>query len=418
MDAKPDPSAQTTPIGFPSSDAPENPTNEQNNSGPSFTGQAPTSQQSNIISTRGGQVSRNMGYFSSFQNNTLQTWGVFDPSLANSSLANIAGRINISGKRSWSTAIGVIILFFAVLVTAAISPFVSFILAIVLGIFLIYLGYSYLSKHMLVANTPISKIGSAPIGFGVFQVRFNPEDGEPLISPLSKTPCSFYMVSLSFVSKGSYIIASFYKGKKSTLYDGTGHLVTDFGSLPMLKGKYQIHYLNQHIIEFGRFFNNLPAYIQPFKDIINNSIKTGKDPDFATILNKIHFSTSDLKIDYPSFDGNTAGWQLMEYCLPTNLDYIAAGFVDHTDAQLNGKPISKLVPDPRSKIFLLEPEGQVELTKKELNNAILSFIFGFIFLSVAFLFATYHSLYQCLIVTYSNGITYCHLLSGSVIPLS
>ena len=365
---------------------------------------------------------------------------VFSPKSANSSYVSLVGNtINLNNKKSKLTYL--ILLFILIpslsIFAGVISPFLYFLFALEFGIYLIYNGYSNFSKHLLVANTPISKIESAPIGFGVFQVRFNPEDGEPLVSPLSKTPCSFYTISLLFAveTKGGVAVqnvANFSKGKKSTLYDGTGHLVTDLSSFYQLKGKYQAYYFRPKskagtVIKLDRYDEIvLPNELQQFKDIIDNSVKTGEDPDFAAALNSITFSTSSSNIGYPRFNTgeglskvlNETSWQLMEYCLPTNLDYIAAGFVDHTTAQLNGKPISKLVPDPRSKIFLLEPEGQVELTKKELNNAILSFIFGFIFLSVAFLFATYHSLYQCLIVTYSNGITYCHLLSGSVIPLS
>jgi hypothetical protein len=449
MDAKPNPSTPTTPIGFSSSDAPDNSPNEQNNARPSPAGQASPSQQGNIISTSGGQMSRNMGPFSLFQNSTFQTWGLFNPSLANSSLVNITGRINISGKKSWTKVISASILFVAVIVAATISPFAAFILAIILGIFLIYLGYSYLSKHLLVANTPISKIGSAPIGFGVFQVRFNPEDGEPLVSPLAKTPCSLYTVALirtikqnnystatrvsnlpifnnnranqNYVNKITVqnVLSYFSKGKKSTLYDGTGHLVTDLSSIPGLGGSYRIYKLYPKLLDsLSHPFGGIPNEISPIKEAIDRSIQTGQDPDLESALSNVknvHWS----RIGSPNKDRSTqnTGWYLVEYTLPTNIDYTAAGFVDHTTAQLNGKPVSKLTPDPGSKMFLLAPYNQKQVTKKEFNTAILSFAVGMIVILLAYAIGTHNNIYQCILMVNNSGTYYCHFLNGSVIPL-
>ncbi|MGC9190712.1 MAG: hypothetical protein ACP5FR_02240 [Candidatus Micrarchaeia archaeon] len=455
MDTTPGASTPTVPPGSPSSNAPNNPPNEQNNAGPSPTDQTSSSQQGNIISTRGGQISRNVGSLSLFTNysSASQTWALFNPSLANSSLVSIAGRINVSGKRSRTTVIIffilVIVLVIALVGAATFSPFVAFILAIILGIFLMYVGYSYLSKHLLLANTPISKIASAPVGFGVFQVRFNPEDEKPLVSPLAKTPCSLYTVALirTLRMQNTYssnprmtnllmpnnganpnyvnttivqnVLSYFSKGKKSTLYDGTGHLVTDLSSILALGGSYRVYMLYPKLLDsLSHPFGGIPNEIAPIKEAIDRSIQTGQDPDLESALSSVK-NAQWSRIGSPDMDKSTqnAGFYLIEYTLPTNIDYTAAGFVDHTDKQLNGKPVSKLTPDPGSKMFLLSPYNQKQVTKKEFNIAILSFAVSLIVILSAYAIGTHNNMYQCLLMVNNSGTYYCHFLNGSFMPL-
>ncbi len=449
MDTTSGTSTPTIPSGFPSSNAPNNSPNGQNSDGSRPADQTSSSQQGNIVSTRGGQISRNVGTYSFFTkyNSASQTWTLFDPSLANSSLVSIAGRINISGKRQWTTITIFLVMVIALIGAATFSPFVTFILAILLGIFLMYVGYSYLSQHLLLSNTPISKIASAPVGFGVFQVRFNPEDEKPLVSPLAKTPCSLYTVALIRTLKQNiyssnprmenlfipnnranpnyvrnttmqYVLSYFSKGKKSTLYDGTGHLVTDLSSI-RVGGSYRVYKLYPKLLDsLTHPFGGIPNEIAPIKEAIDRSIQTGQDPDLESALSGVK-NAQWSRIGSPDMDRSiqNTGFYLVEYTLPTNIDYTAAGFVDHTDKQLNGKPVSKLTPDPGSKMFLLSPYNQKQVTKKEFNTAILSFAASLIVILLAYAIGTHNNIYQCILMVNNSGTYYCHFLNGSFIPL-
>ncbi|MGC8662600.1 MAG: hypothetical protein ACP5RT_02325 [Candidatus Micrarchaeia archaeon] len=366
--------------------------------------------------------------------------------LANSSFVNSSEEIKLM-KKSLSSYGAVLIglLIMLVILPVLVAPFFTILFASLLIVFLIYNGYSNFSKHILIANTPISKAESAPVGFGIFNVRFNPENGKSLISPLTKTPCAFYSVSLiNVVSKSStiegygfdyyknynsYSITNFRnknilisnsvsKGTKSTLYDGTGHLVMNYASIPGLKGQYKLIKINVTLLDSLKRIGNLPAEISPLNDTITQ-LKGSDDVDFTNALSKLQTISYNTRFGVPT-TFQKDGWYLVEYCLPTNYDYTAAGFVNHMSVSFNNKPVSSITPDPSSKVYLLEPGNQKQITKKEMNTALFSFAGSLIIFLLIYAFGINTNLYRCLLLSNNSQSTifYCHLLNGTVIPLS
>ncbi|MGC8622977.1 MAG: hypothetical protein ACP5UC_03390 [Candidatus Micrarchaeia archaeon] len=321
--------------------------------------------------------------------------------LANSSLVSFAGNINVkkaSAAKTFGPLFFFLFLFFVALKLN--SPFIGVISAIGLGIYLIYLGYTALSKYLLISNTPISKAESAPIGFNIFNAKFTPEDGKVLVSPLTKTPCVFYTVvltrSIRIGNTSQMQVVSFIsRGTKSTLYDGTGHIVLDLDSLRTVRGKSSYISLTPKFLE--KSVNGIPEEILPIKEAIEKALQTGTDPDFSSALSNVRSARKQLGASLPP---NAVGnWALIEYCISSEDEYTVAGFFDHTTAQLNGKPVGKLSQDPATKFFMIEPGNQKQVNKSALTIAEISFILGIAILLLAYAIGSYHNLYQCLIMS-------------------
>ncbi len=267
-----------------------------------------------------------------------------------------------------------------------------------------------MSEYLLIANTPLSKVESAPIGFGVFDAKFTPEDGKVLISPLTKTPCVFYIVMLTrIVSSGNseiQLVSHISRGTKSTLYDGTGHIVLDLDSLGTIKGRSLSMALAPKFLD--KRINGIPEEILPIKEAIEKALQAGTDPDFSNALNNIKVVQSQQ--GYSLTFNSTGKWSLIEYCISSEDEYTVAGFFDHITLQLNGKPVGKLSQDPESKLFMVEPGNQKEVDKSTLVKAELSFAAGIIILLLGYAIGSYHNLYQCLLMTNNHCIMLFELI--------
>ncbi len=74
------------------------------------------------------------------------------------------------------------------------DPTGGLLLGIGAGVFLFYKGFRQFREYKVVADTPRINIRSVPMGFVQIQGQAKPR--ETLTSPVSKTPCCFYRVSI------------------------------------------------------------------------------------------------------------------------------------------------------------------------------------------------------------------------------
>jgi len=132
---------------------------------------------------------------------------VYSPYDAESSLIEVQGNIqevekNHHGRSSLAYVglAGTVIFLIYYFLISILSPMLIVAFTAILGALALFLGFRYFSRHLLTANIPVSKIFAAPVGLGIFNVQFAPENGQPLISPLTKTPCVRALFSRTYPS--------------------------------------------------------------------------------------------------------------------------------------------------------------------------------------------------------------------------
>ena len=347
----------------------------------------------------------------------------YAPDSAESSLSDVQGNIQkVENNKNINSAVvisGIILIYF-LLIHLMLPMFLVFFTAI-LGILALLFGFRYFSRHMITANTPVSKIFAAPIGFGIFNVQFVPENNQPLISPLTKTPCVFYSVTLNTTSNsryGSYttIISYTKKGTPSILTDGTGYIVTNLSnSFDCVEGLYKIYSLHVGVFDLLKHQFSIPEEISPLKEAIDNA-NNNTNIDLTSTISSLKTAATEQKIGKPP-QTPPEGYTLIEYVIPTNTDYTAIGFLNHTEKTFNNKPVSKLVKDPQTQILDLRYGAENRVSKKYDKIAYSMFAVGMIALIMAYLGGSYHNFYECLIITNNSDVLSCHYINGTNVVL-
>ena len=343
-----------------------------------------------------------------------------------------------------------------------VSPFLVVIISLLTGVVLIIFGYKNFSKHLLIANTPISKIEAAPIGLNFFNIRFSPAADKPLIAPLSKKECVAYGIAIYIPNDTvNYSSAnsdyeyrsieyepsrrSFTRGIPSLLDDGTGYLslvpldITN-GTTPKIDYIVNYYFSDKHSFYFSnKITNDTSTNVANNIDIINNTNnninkKTG-------IINKIEnainyerhiFSVNliEKKFDEARANGTDPdlsefefypvenvvksvalqptkepqiGCYLGEYCIPTNAQYTAIGNILHTTNELNGKPIHVLERDNDSGLFAIRAGSEKRVESSYYTTSLTLFAIGAIFLLASIGFGSYNNNYACLVIVNQSG---------------
>jgi len=364
------------------------------------------------------------------------------------------------GLKQFLVAIAVIVIIGSVFFL--VSPFLVVIISLLTGVVLIIFGYKNFSKHLLIANTPISKIEAAPIGLNFFNIRFSPAADKPLIAPLSKKECVAYGIAIyipddTVNSNSTYnnyeyrsieyepSRRSFTRGISSLLDDGTGYLslvpldITN-GTTPKIDYAVSYYFSDKHSFYFSnKIINDTSTNVANNIDIINNTNnninkKTG-------IINKIEnainyerhiFSVNliEKKFDEARANGTDPdlsefefypvenvvksvasqplkepqiGCYLGEYCVPTNTQYTAIGNILHTTNELNGKPIHVLERDNDSGLFAIRAGSEKRVESSYYATSLTLFAIGAIFLLASIGFGSYNNNYACLVIVNQSG---------------
>jgi len=356
----------------------------------------------------------------------------YSPYSAESTLTNVQGNIqevennrNMNLVYAGGTAAIIIIIYVSLM--SIMSPLLIVAFTALLGALALLSGFRYFSRHMLTANTPVSKIFSAPTGFGIFNVQFVPENGQPLISPVTRTPCVLYSVTINMTIGRYYnygsnntptnIISYFNRGTHSILTDGTGYIVTQLGNFGRVEGLYKIYYFDLGLFDEIRNSFSIPKEILPLTEAIDNANSSSTDVDLTNIISSLKTKTTEQKVGLPPRNLDRNGYSLIEYVIPANKDYTAIGFLDHTEKTLNNKPVSKLVRDPQTKMLDLRYGTEKSITHKYDRKAYTMFAIGMIALVIAYLGGSYHNFYECLIITNNSNVYSCHYINGTTVVL-
>jgi len=354
---------------------------------------------------------------------------VYSPYDAESSLIEVQGNIqevekNHHGRSSLAYVglAGTVIFLIYYFLISILSPMLIVAFTAILGALALFLGFRYFSRHLLTANIPVSKIFAAPVGLGIFNVQFAPENGQPLISPLTKTPCVLYSVALIHQVNSRYnygnnsnVITYLKRGTHSMLTDGTGYIVMRLADpIGYVEGLYKTYRLHIGLLDNAAHVLSLPKELQPLKEAIDNARNNDTDIDLTNLISNLKVSATEQKVGAP-LKGFRNGYYLVEYTIPVNKDYTAIGFLDHTEKQLNNKPVSKLVRDPQTKLFDLRYGPEKIVTHKYDKKAYTMFAMGMIAFIVAYLVGSYHNFYECLGIVQNNNtnIISCQYVNGT-----
>ncbi|MGC8694427.1 MAG: hypothetical protein ACP5RI_02300 [Candidatus Micrarchaeia archaeon] len=315
------------------------------------------------------------------------------------------------------------------------SPMLSIILLIVVGISVIIFGWKNFSYHMLIENTPISKIESAPIGFNIFNTQFVPIEGSPLLTPISKKECVGYNIALFKIESdqnGSIyiLLANTTKVVPSLLYDGTGYLVLLSTNLLPTVIKSTLN--NTKTIEPG--IDELDTIINTYNintgssikeniknNIINAMSKERVNPEIINeIKNEIINLNSGKDADFSKFNlqqgkFGSSDYILEEYYIPTNTNYISIGGVLHTNNKLNDKPVHILKRDDDTNLYSLKIGNEKKAESSYLHKSLFLFALGLLIILVAAAWGEYHNNYSCLRIVNNSEYSGCYYLNGTII---
>jgi hypothetical protein len=93
-----------------------------------------------------------------------------------------------------------------------------------------YLVFHWLRHLRLVADTPTASIRSAAQGYAEFEGQAQMMDGEPILAPLSGTPCVWYRYAVKFKPEGRNDWRTVEQGDSGAIFhldDGTGSCIVD-----------------------------------------------------------------------------------------------------------------------------------------------------------------------------------------------
>lgn len=364
---------------------------------------------------------------SRFEPSHVTLGSVFRTDFLNSSIYTATGEIaQPERKHSFASLKPYVVLISLLLALFCLFgfPFFAIFFVGIAIIFLLLMGFDSLFRYQIIANTPVSKMESAPEGFGIFQARFTPEDGTPLIAPLSKTPCVFYSVALTKVvgttKNGPIIRVASYvaKGKNSFLYDGTGYAAINLNSLSVMEGRYPAAENLALELDYAhvKLFNPIPNELLPIKDTIDKAAQAGTDPDLSSALAGVQTKVIAKGLDTPKFYASYSDWVLSEYCISTADDYTVVGYFHHLEKAINGKPVSEIRRDPITKMLSITPGKVSNLAGSVLTVAIIEFVIAAAILIFAYLTLTYHNLYLC-IDEFTKPPGTCRTIFGTIISV-
>ncbi len=312
---------------------------------------------------------------------------------------------------------------------------------VIAGIFIavgvLYLGFLHFSNHIMVANTPIVKMDAASASLGILEGKFESESGNTIVAPLSKAKCTFYDIYLFAYYKVKLSItsdiiirflSSTWKGEATYLTDGTGYTAIWMNYVENFVPKYNIY----------RLYDNTTGKPIKVKHKLGGLLLSELAvPNNVTSLSKMledaRDSGADLSID--SITGGTGislvpvgnkkkaikpgYYYIMESYLPIDQTYAAAGYIEHTDKTLRGKPVNVMERDTANTNLFSMVEGQKSsLSKKEFRKSIFYFASAAVILLLLAWLAPINSMYSCFLLITNNSGTYCHYINGSTIALS
>ncbi|EET89769.1 MAG: hypothetical protein LVQ97_02460 [Candidatus Micrarchaeales archaeon] len=320
--------------------------------------------------------------------------------------------------------------------TTFLYPPVLILAAIMIVIGVLYLGFSYFAVHMMVANTPIVKMEAASTGLGILEAKLESESGNTISAPLAKAKCTFYDVSLfayytmhqgSYSSTVTYFLDSDWKGEATYLTDGTGYTALPFekvdGFLPKAN-TYMLYDNSGEPIKIKHMgigptqYSKLavPDNVASLRKMLEDARNSGTDLSLDAITGSTGISfvpigskKSALKAGY---------YYIIESYLPVDQSYATAGYLEHTDETLRGKPVNVMIRDTSNTNLFSMVEGQKStLSKKEFRNSVVSFAVAAIIVLLLAWLAPVHSMYSCLVLETNNSGPYCHYINGSTIAL-
>jgi len=355
---------------------------------------------------------------------------VYAPYDAESSLIEVQGNIQEVEKNHGRSSLayvgltGTVIFIIYYLLISIMSPMLIVVFTAILGALALFLGFRYFSRHLITANIPVSKIFAAPIGLGIFDVKFAPENGQPLISPLTKTPCVLYSVAIIHQVNNRYnyntnnIISYVKRGTHSILTDETGYIVMQLAnSIGYVEGLYKVYHLHIRLLDDAVHVFSSPKELQPLKEAIDNARNNNTDIDLTNLISNLKVSATEQKVGIPLKGFHRNGYYLVEYTIPVNKDYTAIGFLDHTEKKLNNKPVSKLVKDPQTKLLDLRYGPEKIVTHKYDKKAYAMFAMAMIAFIAAYLVGSYHNFYGCLGIIENNQIISCQYINGTEVVI-
>ncbi|MCL4372064.1 hypothetical protein M1373_01955 [Candidatus Marsarchaeota archaeon] len=321
--------------------------------------------------------------------------------------------------------------------TTFLYPTVLILAAILIAIGVLYLGFSYFAVHMMVANTPVAKMDSTSTGFYILEAKLESESGNTINTPLTRAKCTFYDVSLFayYVTQqgGSShtvtdFLGSYWKGEATYLTDGTGYTALSLEKVNGFLPKSNIYMLYDNSGKPIKINSKELGLVQQARLKMSDNIAA-----LGNMLEDARNSGTDLSLD--AITGSTgisivpigskrmvpkAGYYyLIESYLPVDQSYAAAGYVEHTDETLHGKPVNVMIRDTsNTNIFSMIEGKKSSLSKKEFRNSMVSFAFAAIIVLLLAWLAPVHSMYSCLVLETNSSGVYCHYINGSIIELS
>lgn len=269
------------------------------------------------------------------------------------------------------------------------------------GAIIIIAGLIKFSRLQRQANLPVSKIDATANELSEVQGRIVPESGPQLISPLTKTPCVGYDITLKRLvttrsgrqSNSEWIpVTSYGRALPTLITDGTGYMAFDFSNL------------RSTVSVSVNGTTPVPRYMRANTFIVCDA--NGKEIMFGSPICNSLLGTLNRQpeaID-PTTDGivlkKHAGMQftvgqpmsITEVTLPTDTDYFAMGRTMDTGKRLNDKPVKEMVYDAASDTLVFDSGTKRSADRIGAVSILAIIIIGLVmFASGAFLVFGQHS---------------------------
>ncbi len=234
------------------------------------------------------------------------------------------------------------------------------------GLIITAIGIMMFSRLQRIENLPVSKIEGASNALNEIQGIIVPESGDALISPMTKTKCVGYTITIqkqapSNNKQVAWIpIASYTNYVPTLITDGSGYLAFDFSGL-----RYNNFYLSKSFNVMGHDGN-----------VVWGSNECNKLLQYIN-TNPSLIDLSPIGIEaapYKSFTLNAgAPIIIKEDVVPTDTECFAIGRTIDTGKRLNDKPVKEMVYDQASDMLSLQigTKGKEVATKMISNIAVI-----------------------------------------------
>ena len=251
-------------------------------------------------------------------------------------------------------------------------------LLILVGFLFVVDGWSDFSFVQTIKDIPIIKADAAAAGLNEIVVKFIPEKGDFLVSPISGDKCVYYAVRLQRYMQGQRMagrgwqktngyweqIATYFNGMPALMTDGTAYIAMDLESADIsIKSRTYYPY-------------------NPAGNLLKAQWPRGQELITVVRSMSVAMGITGFGLRYedkdPGLLSNFAGGELRVVVdeLLADKDYFVMGRVSGVAGRIDNKPVKLMICDQSTGILSVRSEGRKGVALRDMLFCIFSFALG------------------------------------------